>query len=232
MEGVQLHIVLCRALAIFFSVAATSLLIVSQYKQNWISYNFVITGSQSATVLLSGNPVTITITYTFTTAADVGLWTTYYSINKQYSREITGILENGTITGTLDSATSGYFTEAAVKACQGLAILASISTLACLILSLIHLILIALKSKPFIIKLNLSQKQMKIIDIAILSTAAFTVLTATIALSVVRSQFKEGMELDTSFYIAIAALLSSVVTLVFSIVAFKINKNLVGSQKE
>jgi hypothetical protein len=35
-----------------------------------------------------------------------------------------------------------------------------------------------------------------------------------------------------SFYIAIAALLSSVVTLVFSIVAFKINKNLVGSQKE
>ena len=58
------------------------------------------------------------------------------------------------------------------------------------------------------------------------------VLTATIALSVVRSQFKEGMELDTSFYIAIAALLSSVVTLVFSIVAFKINKNLVGSQKE
>jgi hypothetical protein len=58
------------------------------------------------------------------------------------------------------------------------------------------------------------------------------VLTATVALSVVRSQFKEGMELDTSFYIAIAALLSNVVTLVFSIVAFKINKNLVGSQKE
>jgi hypothetical protein len=58
------------------------------------------------------------------------------------------------------------------------------------------------------------------------------VLTALVALSVVRSQFKEGMELDTSFYIAIAALLSSVVTLVFSIVAFKINKNLVGSQKE
>jgi hypothetical protein len=111
MEGVQLHIVLCRALAIVFSVATASLLIVSQYQQNWISYNFVITGSQNATVLISGVPVTISITYTFTTVADVGLWTTYYSTDKQYSRELTGLLENGTITGTLDSATSGYFTE-------------------------------------------------------------------------------------------------------------------------
>ena len=111
MEGVQLHIVLCRALAIVFSVATTSLLIVSQYQQNWISYNYVITGSQSATVLQLGNPVTITITYTFTTAADVGLWTTYYSINKQYNPQIPGIVENGTITATIYSATSGYFTE-------------------------------------------------------------------------------------------------------------------------
>jgi hypothetical protein len=111
MEGVQLHIVLCRALAIVFSVATASLLIVSQYQQNWISYNFVITGSQNATVLIYGAPVTISITYTFTTVADVGLWTTYYSTDKQYSRELTGLLENGTITGTLDSATSGYFTE-------------------------------------------------------------------------------------------------------------------------
>ena len=107
MEGVQLHIVLCRALAIFFSVATTSLLIVSQIQQNWISYNVVITGSQNAVV--GGFPVTIT--YKFTTAADVGLWTTYYSTDKQYSREQPGILENGKITGTLDSATSGYFTE-------------------------------------------------------------------------------------------------------------------------
>jgi hypothetical protein len=111
MEGVQLHIVLCRALAIVFSVATASLLIVSQYQQNWISYNFVITGSQSATVLQLGFPVIISITYTFTTAADVGLWTTYYSTDKQYSQEISGILENGRTTGTLDSATSGYFTE-------------------------------------------------------------------------------------------------------------------------
>ena len=109
MEGVQLHIVLCRALAIVFSVATTSLLIVSQYQQNWISYNYVTTGSQNASI--SFFPFTITITYTFTTAADVGLWTTYYSINKQYSQEIPGIVENGTITGTIDSATSGYFTE-------------------------------------------------------------------------------------------------------------------------
>lgn len=111
MEGVQLHIVLCRALAIFFSVATTSLLIVSQYQQNWISYNFVTTGSQNATVLIYGMPTTISITYTFTTAADVGLWTIYYSTDKQYNPQIPGIVENGTITGTIDSATSGYFTE-------------------------------------------------------------------------------------------------------------------------
>ena len=109
MEGVQLHIVLCRALAIVFSVATTSLLIVSQCKQNWISYNYVTTGSQNASV--SVFPFTIPITYTFTTAADIGLWTTYYSINKQYNPQIPGIVENGTITGTIDSATSGYFTE-------------------------------------------------------------------------------------------------------------------------
>lgn len=109
MEGVQLHIVLCRALAIFFSVATTSLLIVSQYQQNWISYNYVTTGSQNATV--SFVPYIISITYTFTTAADIGLWTTYYSIDKQYNPQIPGIVENGTITGTIDSATSGYFTE-------------------------------------------------------------------------------------------------------------------------
>ena len=46
------------------------------------------------------------------------------------------------------------------------------------------------------------------------------VFTATLALIVVRTQFKEGMELAKSFHIAIAALLLSVVTLVSSVVAF------------
>lgn len=99
MEGVQLHIVLCRALAIVFTVATTSLLIVSQYQQNWILYIFVIISSQS----VGGATVTLTIT----TTADVGLWTTYYSTYQKYS----AFLPDKVVTGTVDSATSGYFTE-------------------------------------------------------------------------------------------------------------------------
>lgn len=104
MEGVQLHIVLCRALAIVFSVATTILLIVSQYQQNWILYNFVLT--------VDGTVHGFTITLTSTTTADVGLWTVYYSTAKQYTPAgIPGVPANEVITGTVDSATSGFFTE-------------------------------------------------------------------------------------------------------------------------
>ncbi|XP_071122962.1 uncharacterized protein [Mytilus edulis] len=189
-------------IGVMFSFVTLVLLIASQIKQTWILYKFVISGSVQAVYL--GNPVTVT--YTFTTTADIGIWNYDFSTISAYSNQIPGIAEDGTITGTEDSATSGYFSEAAVKACRALAILATISTLINIISS-IGTYILSMKTTGNVLRL------FKLYTITI-STAGFTVFTATLALIVVRTQFKDGMSIDTSFYIAIAANITSAIALV------------------
>lgn len=201
-------------LGVMFSLATIGLLIASQIKQNWILYEFVISGTQSTTVF--GVPVTIS--YTFTTTADIGIWNYYFSTVSVFSQQVPGVAEDGTITGTKDSSTSGYFSEEAVKACRALAILATISTFINIVTTIGTLIMTTEND----LRLRRSTKP----DIIITSTAGFTVFTATLALIVVRTQFKDGMSIDTSFYLAIAANITSALALFMYATTFALTYNI------
>ncbi|CAG2220893.1 unnamed protein product [Mytilus edulis] len=164
---------------VLFSFITIGLLVTSQIKQNWISYTFASAGT------VGGVP------FTAITNADIGIWETSFII------VATTAFGSTTTTDTLDSATTDYFSEDAVKLCRALGILATVSTFATIVLAIVTLVI----PKETILRLGLSTKT----SIAILCTNGFTVFTAMLALIVVRRQFKDGMSIDTSFYIAIAA---------------------------
>lgn len=90
-------------IGVMFSFVTLVLLIASQIKQNWILYEFVLTGPIQYGLL--------TIQYEFTTTADIGIWNFDFSTVSVYTPNVPNVLVNGTITGTKDSSTSGYFSE-------------------------------------------------------------------------------------------------------------------------
>lgn len=82
---------------VLFSFITIGLLVTSQIKQNWISYTFPSAG----TTLYLG----LTVPFTAITNADIGIWdTSFISV-------VTTAGGSTTTTDTLDSATTGYFSE-------------------------------------------------------------------------------------------------------------------------
>lgn len=80
---------------VLFSLTTIGLLTGSQIKQNWISYMFAEPGTTFGGFIA-------------TTNADIGIWETSYTIVSVFTNPLVPTV---TLSDTIDSSTTGYFSE-------------------------------------------------------------------------------------------------------------------------